>query len=134
MAMVILEILEIGKLIAGLWKKIAEAVRKENSHHHLFDGTEQEGDICLQKYHFRLEHDRVRRIHKKFRYPEDENNLGNETIHGVFCYDHHGDDRGGKVWITSGGVGAKYVDIEFESMVGKGIEYTVVIMGQQINK
>ncbi|GAB6024185.1 hypothetical protein CHUAL_008888 [Chamberlinius hualienensis] len=125
----VMDVIEKGIAIAGLFQKIAELIHKENCHHHLFEGSEHVGDICLQKYDINQDHDRLRKIHKTYHYPEDGKE-GVETIHGIFCYDHRGDDRGGKVWISDGGVGAKHVEIQFESMVGRAIDYTVVIIGQ----
>lgn len=37
------------------------------------------------------------------------------------------DDSGGDVEITEGGLGHKYVEIRFNSQIGKGLDYLVMV-------
>ncbi|GAB6024188.1 hypothetical protein CHUAL_008891 [Chamberlinius hualienensis] len=113
---------------AKLWEETVKECTKHNNQT-LVEGVYKDGDICLRKTYMKVGHDRLKRVHRYVEHPTDGVS-SDYKIHAVLAYDHFSDgkDRGAK--IIEGGIGQKHMKIELESKAGRGIEFTVIFIGQ----
>ncbi|GAB6024186.1 hypothetical protein CHUAL_008889 [Chamberlinius hualienensis] len=105
----------------------------EGKNRTLVDGFLDKDDICLRKVYVNAGHERLRKAHRYVEYPTDYSTNKKTTgrkVHAVLVYDHRDDgkDRGGK--IIEGGIGQDHIKIELESKPGRGMEFTVIIIGK----
>lgn len=56
-----------------------------------------------------------------------------KKIRWIVILDQWTDDTGGRAWITKGGVGSKYVSINFEAQLFRGMEFEIILYGKAGN-